>query len=224
MKANSFSFPLQVSVYTPLICSLLFSTSLLVDIKPVKAQSSGCGSGWSWYLTPNLWFKEACNNHDKCYDTFGKSKNDCDKQFHNEMLAACSREFPSVFQKISGQRATCNGLADTYYTAVLEKGWESYRKAQANAKQSTQAPSVIVSSGGLCLDAKDYGQSRLGNPLQLWTCNGDPAQTWKFKPSGQIVSSGGLCLDAKDYGQSRLGNPLQLWTCNGDPAQTWLRR
>jgi hypothetical protein len=72
--------------------------------------------------------------------------------------------------------------------------------------------SPIVSSGGLCLDPKDYGQSRLGNPLHLWTCNGDPAQKWQFTPSGQIVSSGGLCLDPKDYGQSRLGNPLHLWT------------
>jgi hypothetical protein len=79
----------------------------------------------------------------------------------------------------------------------------------------------IVSSGGLCLDAKDYGQSRVGNPLQLYTCNSDPAQKWNFTSNGQIVSSGGLCLDAKDYGQSRVGNPLQLYTCNSDPAQKW---
>jgi hypothetical protein len=128
--------------------SLLFSafsfasagiTSVLsFDSLPVLAQTSGCGSGKSWYLTrvatpaSAQQFRVACGEHDACYDTYGKSKQECDKAFHSRMLGICARDHNTILGR--PLRVACNGRADAFYTAVLEYGQDSYNKAQASAK------------------------------------------------------------------------------------------
>jgi len=131
-----YSSPVRLFAYSFLYCFVSIVHPITIT-KPAQAQSSGCGSGLTWYLTPNLWFKEACNHHDDCYDTLDTSKSECDKKFHNEMLEACGREFPSYYQRYTGKRGTCNKLADLYYTTVLEsdKARESYNNAQNAAYQ-----------------------------------------------------------------------------------------
>ena len=78
--------------------------------------------------------------------------------------------------------ASCYGVAELYYQGVKERGGTAYRISQEHAQEEanggTSRGFQIVSSGGLCLDPKDYGQSRVGNPLQLFTCNGEQAQTF----------------------------------------------
>lgn len=51
-------------------------------------------------------------------------------------------------------------------------------KPESVASSPQNTSTAVISAGGLCLDAKDYGESRVGNPLHLWNCNGEPAQRW----------------------------------------------
>jgi len=72
---------------------------------------------------------------------------------------------------------------------------------------------------GKCLD--DFGSSTTnGNKVDIWTCNGTPAQNWTF--SGGALSVLGKCLD--DVSQGGNGAKLVIWTCNGHKAQTWTHR
>lgn len=105
---------------------------------PARSQTSGCGSGESWYLlrigspiAANQ-FRVACNEHDACYDTYGKTKQECDRAFHNRMLGICARDHNTILGR--PLRIACNGRADAYYTGVLEHAQDAYNKAQAAAR------------------------------------------------------------------------------------------
>ena len=72
---------------------------------------------------------------------------------------------------------------------------------------------------GKCLD--DFGSGTAnGTKVDIWTCNGTPAQNWTF--SGGALSVLGKCLD--DVSQGGNGAKLVIWTCNGHKAQTWTHR
>lgn len=115
-----------------------FTSGLSFNNLPAMAQTAGCGSGSSVYLLRILspvgsnQFRVACNEHDACYDTFGKSQQDCDKAFHNRMLGTCARDHNTIFGR--PLKIACNGRADAYYAAVRDHGGDAYRKAQASAK------------------------------------------------------------------------------------------
>src|SRR5262249_34877694 len=38
-------------------------------------------------------FSQACKDHDKCYDTCGASKKDCDEKFLQDMLDICEQNY-----------------------------------------------------------------------------------------------------------------------------------
>ena len=129
-----------------------FTEALIFEQSSATAQTSGCGSGKSWYLlrvmTPisAKQFEVACNEHDACYDTYGKSKEECDKAFHNRMLGICARDHNTIVGR--PLRIACNGRADAFYTAVLEYGMDSYNQGQAAAKP---APSQALQQQGVDL-------------------------------------------------------------------------
>ncbi len=124
-----------------LLSIVLFSPVFVVNSSSVNAQTSGCGSGKSLYLLrvaapiATSQFRVACNEHDACYDTLGKSKGDCDRAFHNRMLDICGRDHRTIFQR--PLKAACNGRADAFYSAVNRLGKDAYNKAQSDAKQRT---------------------------------------------------------------------------------------
>ncbi|KST69396.1 hypothetical protein [Mastigocoleus testarum] len=96
-------------------------------------RTKGCGSGASWYFVPNsprfgANFKPACNNHDICYETKGKSKSSCDKRFLFEMKSACRRKYNSIVEKAFIPK--CYAVAYTYYQGVVKGGASAYKKAQ----------------------------------------------------------------------------------------------
>ncbi len=79
-------------------------------------------------------------------------------------------------------------------------------------------PVALVSALGRCLDVAS-GNSGNGASLQLWDCNGTPAQQWIIEGT-QIRSGLGRCLDTA-AGNSGNGGSIQLRDCNGTPAQQW---
>jgi type 1 glutamine amidotransferase len=78
------------------------------------------------------------------------------------------------------------------------------------------APRVGLS--GRCLDVAG-GSSADGAAVQLWSCNGSPAQAWAS--TGGTLTALGKCLDVSGGGTAE-GTRLQLWRCNGSAAQQWV--
>jgi hypothetical protein len=78
---------------------------------------------------------------------------------------------------------------------------------------------------GMCMD--DSGnRSRNGNPVQIYTCNGNSSQKWTYEPDGNPGGAGTLtinskCLDIANRGTAP-GSKAQLYTCDSGANQQWL--
>jgi hypothetical protein len=70
---------------------------------------------------------------------------------------------------------------------------------------------------GKCMDIA-WGDSTTGTGVNLFTCNGTPAQQWHFDASSRTITALGKCLDVP-YAQFSDGNHLWIWDCNGTDAQ-----
>jgi len=206
---------------------IVASTIAVVKSSPALAQSSGCGSGYSWYLTragspvAASQFRVACNEHDACYDTLGKSKQECDKAFHNRMLDICARDHNTIAGILL--KRPCNGRADAYYTGVRDYGQDAYSKAQAAAKPPSGSIGGALAQGislRLVLDANG-GTGNLYLNTSLDTAN--PNHRWKIwqlsNGNSMIISRvNGAALDS-NAGTGALylnrnadeNNPNQQW-------------
>jgi hypothetical protein len=68
-----------------------------------------------------------------------------------------------------------------------------------------------------CLD--DYTASTTpGAVVDIWDCNGSPAQQWTVGNSSVTIN--GLCLDVVANATAN-GSPVDLWTCHGGGNQQW---
>ncbi len=81
------------------------------------------------------------------------------------------------------------------------------------------AGGAIRGLAGKCVDVA-AANSANGTPVQLYDCNGTPAQQWTVGPDGTIRALG-KCLDVASGGTAD-GTPVQLWDCNGSAAQRWV--
>ncbi len=61
-------------------------------------------------------FTGACNNHDKCYTTLGKTGDECNGQFLSEMKSACDDKYNKYLQP--AERTACRHSADLYKAGV----------------------------------------------------------------------------------------------------------
>jgi predicted alpha-1,6-mannanase (GH76 family) len=73
--------------------------------------------------------------------------------------------------------------------------------------------------GGKCLDDL-AGSAADGTKVDLYDCNGTPAQNWTANADGTLTVNG-KCLDAYAAGTGN-GTLLDLWDCNGGANQVWL--
>ncbi|MGP3959047.1 ricin-type beta-trefoil lectin domain protein [Nonomuraea sp. 3N208] len=76
----------------------------------------------------------------------------------------------------------------------------------------------IIGLAGKCIDVAG-GSSADGTPVQLYTCNGTPAQQWT-RPGDGTLRALGKCLDVVGHGTAD-GSKLQLWSCGGGANQQW---
>ncbi|MGI5288275.1 ricin-type beta-trefoil lectin domain protein [Nonomuraea polychroma] len=76
----------------------------------------------------------------------------------------------------------------------------------------------ITGLAGKCIDVAG-GSSADGTPVQLYSCNGTPAQQWT-RPGDGTLRALGKCLDVVDHGTAD-GSKLQLWSCSGGANQQW---
>lgn len=101
--------------------------------------------------------------------------------------------------------------------SYLATHWNSANSQYLIASGGT-GTGPVVGLANKCVDV-DGSNSTSGTAIQLWTCNGSPAQSWT--KSGQTLRALGKCLDVTGSGTAD-GTPIQLWDCNGSGAQNWV--
>ncbi len=189
----------------PLVSTAIISV-LSFDNLPTLAQTAGCGSGWSNTIINDAapaipiigsdltiagrQFRVACDEHDACYDTYRKSKQECDKAFHNRMLGICARDHNTIVGR--PLRIACNGRSDAFYTAVLEYGQDSYDKAQAAARPPVRTETLPTTVTDVTLNGEECYVV-------------DSRQGWQYftllRSRSRVTSmSGSWSVDARNYG------------------------
>ncbi|MER6765474.1 MULTISPECIES: ricin-type beta-trefoil lectin domain protein [Amycolatopsis] len=78
----------------------------------------------------------------------------------------------------------------------------------------------ITGYRGLCLDDRWADRTNF-NPVQVYTCNGTPAQQWTRVEAGSTLRVLGKCLDVR-FGGTGNGTPVDLYDCNSTGAQVWI--
>ncbi len=79
--------------------------------------------------------------------------------------------------------------------------------------------SVVSNWNGKCVDVPS-GVFNDGARLQMYVCNGTPAQKWTFV-NGTLQTSDNKCMDVAG-GATAAGTPIQIANCSGNPAQQWV--
>ncbi|MFJ6737730.1 glycoside hydrolase family 19 protein [Streptomyces sp. NPDC091279] len=88
-----------------------------------------------------------------------------------------------------------------------------------NASLASADGSQITGLAGKCVDVAEANNAN-GTPVQLYDCNGTPAQQWTIGTDGTIRALG-KCLDVVDFGTGD-GSAVQLWDCAGSANQQWV--
>jgi hypothetical protein len=111
--------------------------SLLLVVSEAQAGSICGGDGdWRSGIIPDQWgparFYKACRQHDDCYGRFGSSKQECDREFGENLRKECRATFPT---------ADCFAAAEGYASAVESMGGDAFRSAQKRP-QSNRNPTL----------------------------------------------------------------------------------
>lgn len=75
-------------------------------------------------------FREACNNHDRCYATPGAVKPQCERNFYSDMISLCNERYSNLPSKSKlALFLSCNKAAWVYFIAVdtADKFWKVQR-------------------------------------------------------------------------------------------------
>jgi hypothetical protein len=92
--------------------------------------------------------------------------------------------------------------------------------AERRPVDAQRRPVQLVSMAR-CLDVRG-GVSSNGRGVQIYDCNGTPAQQW-FISGREVRNVMGRCLDVAN-GISENDRPVRVFDCNGTLAQQWLVR
>jgi streptogrisin C len=77
----------------------------------------------------------------------------------------------------------------------------------------------ILGYAGKCINVPG-AQGVDGQYLNIWDCNGSPAQIWTFAADGTLRAFG-KCMDVA-WGSRDNGAVIQLANCSGNPAQQFV--
>lgn len=91
---------------------------------------NGCGSplfGFQFDIgIPSM--TKCCNQHDRCYDTCGREKQDCDEQFHDCLETICRNVQRTLGLAQSVQ--ACESTVTLLFDAVMHLGCKPYLDSQ----------------------------------------------------------------------------------------------
>lgn len=110
-----------------------------------------------------------------------------------------------------------SSTANTSWAAATSDTPPSYDGTPGTGVAQPSGP-LTETATGKCVDDAGSGTSN-GTAIQIYTCNGTTAQTWKIVPDGtlQVLNN---CMDVTN-GATTSGTKVQLHTCNGTQAQQW---
>lgn len=128
-----------------------------------------------------IW-KDACNAHDRCYDSVGAPKKRCDENFRDNMIRSCANFYgagSSLVAKIDPYYYVCEANAKVYYEVVAKYGKGAYDRAQANARKAlscTSGKSKYKIS--IYTSNKNKGGTDADVVLVLYGSKGSRSPTW----------------------------------------------
>jgi hypothetical protein len=103
---------------------------------PYAKKPDGCSS-WSNnpYQVRDSWgpvsFREACNEHDRCYYTLGTDPDDCNRRFCRHLSRACEKRLgANGWMPASPLIIPCYAIAASYCGAVKAVEDDTHEKAQ----------------------------------------------------------------------------------------------
>ncbi|MFJ3902918.1 ricin-type beta-trefoil lectin domain protein [Streptomyces sp. NPDC090025] len=111
------------------------------------------------------------------------------------------------------------GRANNFYNGSIA---DVVVRDQSVDPAGTTGPIASDEVAGSCLDLSG-GVAETGRPVQMYTCNGTPAQAWTGMPDGSLQIKT-YCLDAPGAGPWGNGTALQIWYCHGGPNQKFIFR
>ena len=119
-----------------LTCSVFGAFSNGTQCETGIEPSGHCGTSWHEPLVRDSWgdanFSDSCKAHDECYETCGRSRDGCDRQFERDMESECRSTYSGGgFDYV--KRNSCIGVANTYAVAVERMGGDAYRAAQRSS-------------------------------------------------------------------------------------------
>jgi hypothetical protein len=95
----------------------------------------------------------------------------------------------------------------------------NYVAAYTTSGSSGGSGSPITGYEGLCVDDRGAVTTNF-NPIQVYTCNGTPAQQWTVVQAGSTLHVLGKCMDINGGGTAD-GTTVDLYDCNNTGAQVW---
>ncbi|WP_410597259.1 RICIN domain-containing protein [Amycolatopsis sp. lyj-23] len=144
-------------------------------------------------------------------------------QWHN---LAFTFQGPTISAKVDGKQI--GSVTDSsFQSGQAGLGIQGYRTDQFDNLSITPGsggtggtvtgPIPSALNTAKCLD--DYtASSTAGAVVDIWDCNGSPAQQWTVGNSAVTIN--GLCLDVVGNATAN-GSAVDLWTCNGGGNQQW---
>jgi uncharacterized membrane protein len=194
---------------------------------------SSCGEVGKWYnifipdeyyppVTGPLGFKfdaakfyKACNIHDRCYETLGTRKMDCDREFYHNLEAECGRAFNTIIAEPAYQ--SCVAAARIYYEAVAGGGDSAFTNAQKEAEK--HLPYYHVSYKNLYSEDVWVAVRHYDSEANRWVSKGEwkigPGQTAFILNDDAKIRNEYIYFHARNAGGAFWGEPDQTFDVNG---------
>lgn len=179
MKTKKMSEKLSMFTTVWIVTFVLLSGSFVLianaDDKKDNAgttagEPNGCGNKSTPWV-PDLYFKNACDQHDRDYSTLDKPKAESDKSFLDNMNKACDK-LAGPGEKAANIEDACRSQALGYYEVVKhsDTAAQAYADAQKEAKSEAEQNSNNDNSGNTSNNTNS-NSSNSGNSGNTTTSN-----------------------------------------------------
>ncbi len=133
-RKTIFSFTSASSIFLAVLTISTPAFSNCSEDQIRAARADGC----SGPMEPR--YTEACNQHDICYSTLGRSKEECDKKFKDDVFAVCIGPLGNIGRVLTfglGD-ASCEGFSAIVRQVVIDHGSKGYQEDQKWARENCQ--------------------------------------------------------------------------------------
>jgi streptogrisin C len=118
----------------------------------------------------------------------------------------------------SGGTGNCTSGGTMWFQPVNEI-LSTYGLSLTTTGGGSSTSAVLSNWNNKCIDVPNANFSD-GVALQMYGCNGSPAQKWTFV-NGTLQTSNGKCMDVA-WGSTASGAVIQIVGCSGNPAQQFV--